>query len=113
MWEQIRANQIRSTLVVFFMGVLLVLLGAAIGSYFVDSAEVGIGFALILWFILNLVALFQGDDIMLSLGHAKKVTKQEFPRLFNVVEEMSIASGLPVVPAVYVVDDPTPNAFAT
>ena len=113
MWEQIRANQIRSTLVVFFMGVLLVLLGAAIGSYFVDSAELGIGFALLLWFILNLVALFQGDDIMLSLGHAKKVTKQEFPRLFNVVEEMSIASGLPAVPAVYVVDDPTPNAFAT
>ncbi len=113
MWEQIRANQIRSTFIVFFMGALLVVVGAVIGSYFVDSPEFGIGFALILWGIMNLVALFQGDDILLSLGKARKVTKQEFPRLYNIVEEMSIASGLSTIPAVYVVDDPAPNAFAT
>ncbi len=113
MWEQIRANQIRSTFIVFFMGALLLLLGASLGAYFFDSAEAGAVLALILWGIMNLVALFQGDDILLSLGKARKVTKEEFPRLYNVVEEMSIASGLPVIPTVYVVDDPAPNAFAT
>ena len=113
MWEQIRANQIRSTFIVLFMGALLLLLGTSLGAYFFDSAEAGLILALMLWGIMNLVALFQGDDILLSLGKARKVTKQEFPRLYNVVEEMSIASGLPVIPAVYIVDDPAPNAFAT
>ncbi len=50
---------------------------------------------------------------MLSLGKAKQIKKEDFPQLYNVVEEMSIASGLPKVPDIYIVDDPAPNAFAT
>ena len=77
MWEQIRANQIRSTFIVLFMGALLLLLGASLGAYFFDSAEAGLILALMLWGIMNLVALFQGDDILLSLGKARKVTKHK------------------------------------
>ena len=113
MWEQIRANRVRSVVVVVFMGLLLVAVGYALGFYFLGSPEGGIAIALVVWFIMNLVALLQGDNIMLSLSHAKKVTKESYPRLVNIVEEMSIASGLPTVPAVYVIDDPSPNAFAT
>ncbi|TFH35147.1 MAG: peptidase M28, partial [Dehalococcoidia bacterium] len=113
MWEQIRANQIRSGFIVVFMGLLLVALGFALGYYFIGSATAGVAVALVVWGIMNLVALFEGDNILLSLGKARKVTKEDFPRLHNIVEEMSIASGLPKIPDIYVVDDPAPNAFAT
>ncbi len=113
MWEQIRANQIRSAFVMIFMGLLLIAVGFVIGLYFLGTAAGGIVIALIVWGILNLVALFQGDNILLSLGKARKVNKEEFPRLYNIVEEMTIASGLPRMPDVYIIDDPAPNAFAT
>lgn len=113
MWEQIRANRVRSVVIVAFMGLLLVAVGYALGLYYLGSPEGGVAIALVVWFIMNLVALSQGDNIMLSLSHAKKVTQESYPQLYNIVEEMSIASGLPVVPAVYVIDDPAPNAFAT
>lgn len=113
MWEQIRANQIRSGFIVVFLGLLLAALGYTIGYYFLGSGEGGVIVALILWGILNLVALFQGDSILLSMGNARKVKKEDFPRLYNVVEEMSIASGLTKIPDIYIIDDPAPNAFAT
>lgn len=113
MWEQIRANRVRSVVIVAFMGLLLVAVGYALGLYYLGNPEGGVAIALVVWFIMNLVALSQGDNIMLSMSHAKKVTQESYPQLYNIVEEMSIASGLPVVPAVYVIDDPAPNAFAT
>lgn len=113
MWEQIRANQIRSGFIVVAMGFMLAAVGMVLGHYFLGSAEAGLILALIIWAIMNLVALFQGDSILLSLGQARKVSKDEFPRLYNVVEEMTIASGLPKIPDIYVIDDPAPNAFAT
>ncbi len=113
MWEQIRANRIRSVVIVIFMGFLLVAVGYAIGLYFLDSPLGGVAIALVVWFVMNLTALFQGDSILLSVAKAKKVTKETYPQLYNIVEEMTIASGLPTVPDVYVIDDPSPNAFAT
>jgi len=113
MWEQIRANQIRSGFIIVFMGVLLVALGYAIGYYFIGSGTGGVVVALVVWVIMNLVALFQGDNILLAIGKARQVKKEDFPRLYNIVEEMSIASGLPKIPDIYVIDDPAPNAFAT
>ncbi len=113
MWEQIRANQIRSVVVMIFMGLLLIAVGFALGVYLLGTAMGGVVIALVVWGIMNLVALFQGDNILLSLGNARKVTKNDFPQLYNIVEEMTIASGLPKIPNVYVIDDPSPNAFAT
>ena len=48
----------------------------------------------------------------LSTAGAREIHKTEAPILWNVVEEMTIASGLPKMPRVFIVDDPTPNAFA-
>jgi heat shock protein HtpX len=69
--------------------------------------------AAIVWLVMTLVSYFQGDNIMLSMSGAKRVSKEDLPILHNVVEEMTLAAGLPQVPAVYVIDDPSPNAFAT
>ena len=113
MWEQIRANQIRSGILVVGMGLLLLAIGYFLGLYFFDNAIGGLLIALIVWAVMNMVAFFQGDNILLALSRAKKIGRDDFPRLYNVVEEMKIASGLEKMPDIYIIDDPALNAFAT
>jgi heat shock protein HtpX len=113
MWEQIRSNQIRSVFLVAGMGALLLLLGWVFGLYFFNDAAAGLIIAIVVWGIMLLVAYFQGDSILLSVAGAKKITRDDHPRLFNIVEEMKIASGLEKMPDIYIIDDTALNAFAT
>jgi heat shock protein HtpX len=113
MWQQIRSNQTRSIILVIGMGVLLALLGYFLGLYFFDSGMFGLFMALIIWGIMSLVGYFQGDNILLAVSRAKKIAPDDLPRLYNVVEEMKIASGLDKMPDIYIMDDPALNAFAT
>jgi len=113
MWEQIRANQIRSVILVAGMLALLLAIGYAVGVVLLDSAIAGLFIALVLWVIMNLVAYYQGDSILLALSKARKIEHDDHPRLYNVVEEMRIASGLEKMPDIYIIDDPAMNAFAT
>jgi len=113
MWEQIRSNQIRSVVLVTAMAALLLLIGYFLGLYFFDSGVGGLVIAFAVWLIMSLVGYFQGDSILLSLSRAKKISRDDYPRLYNVVEEMKIASGLEKMPDIYIIDDPALNAFAT
>jgi len=113
MWEQIRSNQIRSWVLVIALGALLVLLGYFLGLYFFGSATGGLVVALIIWALMSLFAYFQGDSLLLTLSHARKISRDDHPRLYNIVEEMKIASGLEKMPDIYIIDDPALNAFAT
>jgi len=61
---------------------------------------------------MSLVGYFQGDSILLAMSGAKKITRDDHPRLYNIVEEMKIASGLEKMPDIYIIDDPAVNAFA-
>jgi heat shock protein HtpX len=112
-WEQIRSNQTRSILLVALMGILLLALGYFLGQIFFESAIAGLVIALVIWGIMNLVAFFQGDSILLAISGARKIRPEDHPRLYNIVEEMKIASGLEKIPDVYIIDDPALNAFAT
>jgi len=94
------------------MGALLILIGYFLGLAF-DSAITGLVIAILVWVILSLIAYFQGDSILLSMSRAKKIKRDDHPRLYNVVEEMKIASGLEKMPNIYIIDDPALNAFAT
>jgi len=113
MWEQIRSNQIRSAVLVAAIAVLLLLLGYFLGLYFFSSGIGGLVIAFVVWAIMSLIAYYQGDSILLSLSRARKIGPDDYPRLYNVVEEMKIASGLEKMPDVYIIDDPALNAFAT
>ena len=113
MWEQIRSNRIRSILLMAVIAALLLAIGFFIGEIFFNNAVAGLIIALVIWGIMSLIAYFQGDSIMLSVSGARKVGPDDAPRLYNVVEEMKIASGLPKMPDVYIIDDPALNAFAT
>ena len=115
MWEQIRANRRKSFFLVVFMACLLIAMGYAIGFAAVGQPEggiVGVGVAVLVWLVLCLSAFVGGDGIMLSTVGARRIEKRDLPRLFNVVEEMTIAAGLPQVPEIYLIDSNAPNAFA-
>jgi heat shock protein HtpX len=112
-WEQIRSNQVRSVVLTVAMGIVLVLIGYFLGLYFFGSPVGGLVIAILVWGILALVGYFQGDSILLGMSGAKKISRDDHPRLYNVVEEMKIASGLEKVPDIYIIDDPALNAFAT
>jgi heat shock protein HtpX len=113
MWEQIRSNQIRSAFLVGVLGALLLLIGYFLGASFLNNAIAGLIIALFVWGILYLVAYFQGDSILLGVAGARKINRDDHPRLYNIVEEMKIASGLDRMPDIYIIDDPAMNAFAT
>jgi heat shock protein HtpX len=133
LWQIIASNRRKTVLLVFIMGVILALLGFFIGELvdawagFTSSGPlpvqgqagesfkagyIGIIVALAFWLGLLLTSLLASDQLFLSLSGAKEVTHDMYPQLYNVVEEMKIASSLPGMPAIYIIDDPAPNAFA-
>jgi heat shock protein HtpX len=113
MWEQIRSNQMRSAFLIGILGALLLAVGYFLGASFAGNGIAGLLIALAVWALMLLIAYFQGDNILLSVAGARKITSDDNPRLYNVVEEMKIASGLEKMPDIYIVDDPAMNAFAT
>jgi heat shock protein HtpX len=100
-------------MLVVALGLLLLAVGYMLGWAFMDSGIVGLIIALVIWFFMNLFAYFQGGSMVLAISGAKKIGPDDHPRLWNVVEEMKIASGLEKMPDVYIIDDPALNAFAT
>jgi len=115
MWELIQANKRKSTILVIAMGILFILVGYVFGSFYNPESGgiVGVVIAIILWGILYVVTYSSGSKILLAVSGAKEVTKDVHPQLYNVVEEMKIASGNPNMPKVYIIDSAAPNAFAT
>jgi len=103
----------RSAFLIGILGALLLVVGYFLGQAFAQNGIVGIIIAAAVWAIMLLIAYFGGDNILLSVSGAKKITPDNNPRLYNVVEEMKIASGLEKMPDVYIIDDPAMNAFAT
>ncbi len=116
MYEQIRRNRRASWLLMGFVVALLAALGYAIGAAVVGGTSGGLGLlgvfglAAIAW---SLLGYYSGDKMVLAVSGAHQVAHDDEPQLFNVVEEMTIAAGLPNVPAVFVIEEAAPNAFAT
>ena len=76
-----------------------------------EAVAVG-GCAALISFGLSMLGYYCGDDFVLAVAGAKPLQHRDDPELFNVVEEMAIAAGVPM-PAVYLIRDPALNAFAT
>jgi heat shock protein HtpX len=114
MFEQIQANKRKSAALVVMMAVVLFALGWFVAEAYHPGAGIfGLGIAAVIWLVLTLIAYYSGDQIFLGMSGARQIQKQDLPVLWNVVEEMTIASGLGRMPKVYVIDDDSPNAFAT
>jgi heat shock protein HtpX len=114
MWELVRANRRRAAALVVLMAALMVAVGYAVGELAQPGAgPLGLALALLLWTGMTLAGYFGGDRILLAASRARRIEKQDHPVLWNVVEEMCIASGLAKMPEIYIIDEDAPNAFAT
>jgi heat shock protein HtpX len=92
------------------MGVLTGLLGAL--GYLFLGGFAGLIFFVVLAGAFNMFAYWKSDSLALRMAGAREVTPAEEPRLHRIVEEVTSLTSLPK-PRVYVVDNPSPNAFAT
>jgi heat shock protein HtpX len=111
--EQIAKNTRVSIYYSLLTIVLLTVLGGAItAAYDLEIWWMGASGAFIAGIIATIVGWKKGPDIVLNFSLAREATPQELKVLRNVTEEMAIAAGVPM-PEVYLIDDPTPNAFAT
>ena len=70
-------------------------------------------FAIVFSLLTNIGAYWFSDKLVLSMANAKKIeSKNDYPEFWNTMENLCITAGLPM-PALYIIDDPAPNAFAT
>ena len=88
----------------------LTLLLMFIGSYF--GGQRGMLTALIIAGVMNFVSYFYSDKIALATYGAQAVTRDQLPRVYQVVERLTQKAGLPM-PKIYVIPTESPNAFAT
>ncbi len=113
--DRIGVNRRNSLLLILAFFVFVLVLGYVIGYAWLGDprrALFGLVLALVAGTIAGFVAYFAGDSMVLAASRAKEVQHGDAPQLFNVVEEMAIAGGLPL-PKVYIIQDTAPNAFAT
>lgn len=110
MYKQIAENRRRTVFIV--IGFVLVI-GAIAGvfAWFYRDPWVAVWTTLAAIIYALIQYYFAGNIAMMMTG-AKEITKKDNPRLYNIVENLSITTGLPM-PKVYIIDDKAPNAFAT
>jgi len=111
LYEQIAANKRKTFLLIFGFVVLLALVGLAF-NYLLSGGVVGIVIVAVIVIVSSTVSYFNSDKAALAISHAKPADPHEYARLYNLIEGLCIASGLPK-PRLYIIEDVAPNAFAT
>src|ERR1700730_8409867 len=114
MYHQITRNKRNSIIVVVLFLAVWLLAGFVIGE-FAGGTNYAITGAIVLGILGVLAALYSyyfGASTVLSAVGAKEADPRQFQQLYNIVQTLAIGDGLPV-PKVYIIDDPSPNAFAT
>ncbi len=99
-------NTFKTALLLTTLTLLVLFIGEALGG------QNGMIIALVLAGVMNFVSYFFSDKIALAMYRAQPVTREELPRVSNVVERMTQRIGLPM-PKIFVIPSDSPNAFAT
>lgn len=111
MYEQISHNKWKSFfLILFFLGFIFLL--AWIFEELTGFGRYGLILAVFIASAMTVGSYYASDKIVLAISRAKPVKKEDYPYLYNVVEGLAIAAGLPK-PRCYIIDDTAPNAFAS
>ena len=112
LFDQIASNKRRTWVLLVAFFALLALIGAAVGYLWLDSPFGGMVIAFIIGGIYAVSMIFQSTEIVMSMNGAREVSEQEAPELYHVVQDMAMVAQIPM-PRVYIVEDASPNAFAT
>jgi heat shock protein HtpX len=97
---------IRTGFLLILLSVLLVVAGGAIGGQ--SGLKIALGIAV----VMNGISYFFSDKIALASSGAQRVSREQVPRLYEVMERLAAKARLPM-PNLYVIPEPAPNAFAT
>ena len=112
LFDQIASNKRRTWVLLVAFFALLALIGAAVGYLWLDSSFGGMAIAFIIGGIYAVSMIFQSTEIVMSMNGAREVSEQEAPELYHVVQDMAMVAQIPM-PRVYIIEDASPNAFAT
>jgi heat shock protein HtpX len=99
-------NTFKTALLLTFLTIVLMLVGARLGG------RNGLVLAFVVAAAMNFFSYFYSDKLALSMYRAQPVTREQLPRVYQVVERMTGRMGIPM-PKIYVIPDDSPNAFAT
>lgn len=110
MYKQIAANKRHTVFIMIGFVLFITAIGVAFAYFFND-------WTITTWVLLAatlyaVIQYFAASSLAVAMTGAKQITKRDNPRLWNVVENLTISTGLPM-PKVYIIDDAAPNAFAT
>ena len=112
MFEWSKKNKIESAVII---GIFILVI-TLIVYYVCNALDLG-SFSIVIALIVSIAtswgSYYYSDKIVLSLNRARPATKEEDLKLVNILDSLMVASGLPVKPRLYVVEDAQPNAFAT
>ncbi len=111
MYEQISSNKRKSVFLIFFFLVLIFLLSWVFAQLF-EFGRYAYVLAIVIAVVMTFGSYYASDKLVLAVSKAKPVSKQDYPHLYNVVEGLALAAGLPK-PRCYIIDDTAPNAFAS
>ena len=104
-------SNIRKTWMLFGIFFIIVIgLGWFLSYYFNDQAILFI--AVFISIFMSFISYWFSDRIVLAMSRAKPITHEQAPELYHIVENLTITAGLPM-PRIYLIDDSSPNAFAT
>lgn len=99
-------NAIKTTFLMAAMMALFLLVGYAIGG------KSGMTIAFVFSLVINFGSYWFSDKIVLAMYKAKPITREQSPKFYDMIEQLAKNADLPM-PKVYIINDPTPNAFAT
>ncbi len=107
----LKDSNIRKTWVIFAL-FLIVVIGAGWGFSYAYQDTTILYVAVTFSLVMNVIAYWSSDKIVLRLSKAKEASHDEYREIYRIVENLTIATGLPM-PRVFIIDNRSPNAFAT
>ena len=112
LYQQIARNKRKTVVVMAAFVIILTLVGAGFGYLFSNTPWTGIFIALIGSLIYLFLVMRDPANMVMSLNHAQEIHEQDNPQLWHIVEDMAMVGRVPM-PRVFIINDPSPNAFAT
>lgn len=112
LYQQIARNKRKTAFLLVIFVIILALVCGGLGYLINGEPFSGIAIALIGSLIYLFIVLQNPGNLVMSMNHGREIHEEDDPELWHIVEDMALAGQVPM-PRVFIIDDPSPNAFAT
>lgn len=112
LYRQIEQNKRKTVLLVLLFSVIVLGAGSAVGYLGFEDLRLGVIMAAIILVVYVPITYMSASSQVLRMSGASLANKETHKKLYHIVEDLCIAARIPM-PKIYVINDPSPNAFAT